>query len=122
MAQRQKLPFGDDITALIRAAKRDKFAKEEDQRIVQVVEILLQLTKQTLFQDIALQKHLNELLDADLEQRISLLTAATTSDSNEDKQEENKEAEKNEEKKDEKEEVHKQKTNTQNVNEKVNNK
>ncbi|KAI6205756.1 hypothetical protein M3Y94_00828300 [Aphelenchoides besseyi] len=57
-AYSQKLTFGDEITSMLRQAKREKFRIEEEKRIGQEIE---------------LQSYLNELIDKDMDNQVNNL-------------------------------------------------
>ncbi|KAK0402677.1 hypothetical protein QR680_016470 [Steinernema hermaphroditum] len=62
----QKLAYGDEIAALVRHARREKFRIEEEKRCTQEIE---------------LQSYLNRLMDDDLQRRVnSLLESSNTND------------------------------------------
>ena len=55
-AYAQKLTFGDEITSMLRLARRDKFRIEESKRITQEIE---------------LQTYLNELIERDVDSKVA---------------------------------------------------
>uniref|UniRef100_A0AC34RJK2 U-box domain-containing protein n=1 Tax=Panagrolaimus sp. JU765 TaxID=591449 RepID=A0AC34RJK2_9BILA len=67
-AANQKISFGDDITLMLRQARRERFRIEEDKR---------------LNQEIELQSYLNRLIDDDLDKNLEKVTKESE-DKNED--------------------------------------
>lgn len=71
LAKEQKLNFGDDIAAQLRAARKKRFSIQEEKRICQEIE---------------LQAYLNRLINEDKERQInSLKNEAVDNDSKSDK-------------------------------------
>jgi STIP1 family protein 1 len=58
----QRQSYGDEITQLLRLARREKFRQEEEKRITQEIE---------------LQSYLNLLIDDDMKRRIDALQVRT---------------------------------------------
>lgn len=58
MAKEQKLNFGDDVAAQLRAAKKKRFSVQEEKRIAQ---------------EIALHSYLNKLIEKDKEQQVNTI-------------------------------------------------
>lgn len=59
----QKLSFGDEITQMLRMARREKFRLEEEKRITQEIE---------------LQSYLNTLIDEDVARRVADIQVTAT--------------------------------------------
>jgi STIP1 family protein 1 len=68
-ASTQKLSYGDEITALVRTARRERFRIEEEKRISQEIE---------------LQAYLNKLIDEDVERNIQEIRESTSGAAEED--------------------------------------
>lgn len=69
MAKEQKLNYGDDITSVLRQARKRRFQVREEQRIAQ---------------DIELQTYLNQLIVDDAKRNLSALQEQETKDSDTD--------------------------------------
>lgn len=76
LAREQKLNFGDDIAAQLRAARKKRFSIQEEKRIAQEIELLTYLTK--LIQNdkaTSIEIVKNDKLDPDLkEEKIHEIT------------------------------------------------